>query len=91
MAEHGEPAVAEAPDGGGCFRGRGDERAGRPLDMSDVAGERRWVAAVAGKIEGRRDIAVAGEGQRERLHEPPGPGEAMRDDDDGSERAEAGR
>ena len=86
MAEHGKPAVAETADGCGDFGGFGDQRAGRAVDGFEVAAQRLRIAAVAGKVEGRGDIAVAGEGEGEGLHEPPGPGEAMRNDDDGAER-----
>ena len=77
-------------DGRGDLRRLVDEQPRGALDLAEIAAQRPRIAAVAGKIEGRGDIAVARERQREGLHQPPGTREAMRDDDDGAGRAGRG-
>ena len=55
---------------------------GDGLALGNVAAHRKRVAAMAEKVEGHGDIAVARQRFRERLHQLLRSGKAMRDDDD---------
>ena len=83
MPEQGEAAVAQGAREGENAERLVHQRPGRPSLARDVARERLRMASVAGKVEGDRDEAVAGEGGREGGHEGLRAGEAVRDDDDG--------
>ena len=83
MSENGDPPVAQPAHGRRHFGDAGHESARRAVDLRQVARKRPDVAPMAGKIEGRADIAVSREGQGERLHEPPGTGKTMRHHNDG--------
>jgi hypothetical protein len=58
---------------------RVQQRAGARVLVGEAAGHRGGVPAVAGEVEGDGDVAVAGEGDRERLHQLLRAGEAVGD------------
>ena len=83
MTEHRQPSV-------GAWQRTGELRDGaQRFEQSTVvrriirqtAGQLAGVSTMAGKIEGDRQIAVAGQGQRERQHQLLRSSEAMGDHD----------
>ncbi len=85
MSQHREAAVAESAGEGGDARHLVHEYPRGAGRLDDASGERLRIAPVPGEVEGHRGVAIAREGERERLHQLLRSGEAVGDDDHGTD------
>ena len=77
MAQHGDASISSRPRVTGHAREVLDEPARRAVDQFKIAAQSTRVAAVTGKVEGHRGVAVPGKCEGERPHELLRAGKSM--------------